>query len=76
MTVVGVAPREMTLWAGGESDEGNVSSCEVWGKWREEGRERERERGGREGGRGEGGGKRGERGGSDVGELADSTLQC
>ena len=60
MTAVGVELREMTLWAGGESVEGNVSSCEVWegrGK-REEGREEE--------GRG--------RGGSDVGELADSTV--
>lgn len=30
VTVVGVELREMTLWAGGESVEGNVSSCEVW----------------------------------------------
>ena len=48
MTVVGVELREMTLWAGGESVEGNVSSCEVW-----EGRGK---RGGKRGGkrRGEG----------------------
>ena len=64
VTAVGVELREMTLWAGGESVEGNVSSCEVWegrgkrGGKREEGREEE--------GRG--------RGGSDVGELADSTV--
>ena len=35
MTVVGLELREMILWAGGESVEGNVSSC-----GREEGRGR------------------------------------
>ena len=65
MTVVGVEPREMTLWAGGESDEGNVSSCEVWEKGRREGNEgggkgtrEEGREGEREGGR-EGGGEKG-----------------